>query len=385
MIRRGHFHSLIHDRLRRFPAVAVVGPRQCGKTTLARELAAGYFNLEAPEDRLKLDATWPQVMKGPFPVVLDEAQCWPEVFSRLRGEIDAARKKNGRFILLGSIAPSLMRGVSESLAGRMATVELTPFTLAEVPDPDRLWRFGGYPDGGVLEADAYPVWADNYLRAMAERDLPTWGLPAKPLVTQRLFRMLAAEQGSMLNLSKLGQNLGLSYHTVSSYLDYLEGTYLIRRLPAYTPNLRKRLAKTPRVYWRDSGLLHALLKHAPGDDLFSQPWVGASWEGFVIEQILAAYVSRDEHIEAFYFRTHDGYEADLVIDHGRTREVIEIKLSSAPSASDQARLDVSAHLVKAAKATLICTIAEPIVTPQRMITHLSGYLRSIYAQEKPNR
>jgi len=236
---------LLQQRLAQFPAVTLVGPRQCGKTTLARTLARRYFNLEAPEERTQLDARWEEVVAGDGPVVFDEAQHWPELFRRLRGAIDERRKQNGRFILLGSIAPSLMRDVGESLAGRMAVLELAPFHLGEVDDLERLWRCGGFPDGGVLGGEAYPVWQEMYLRAMAERDLPMWGLPAKPMLTQRLFRMVAAEQGAILNLSKLGQSLGLSHHTVNTYLDRLEGAFLIRRLPPFTANLRKRLGQGP--------------------------------------------------------------------------------------------------------------------------------------------
>src|SRR5437870_4378867 len=154
--------SLLKQRLGQFPAVTLVGPRQCGKTTLAQTLSGLYFNLEAPEERTRLDATWPEVMASDGPAVFDEAQHWPELFRRLRGELDSRRKQNGRFILLGSIAPSLMRDVSESLAGRMAALELTPFYLEEVEGLERLWRLGGFPDGGVLGGEAYPVWQESY-------------------------------------------------------------------------------------------------------------------------------------------------------------------------------------------------------------------------------
>jgi uncharacterized protein len=372
--------QLIRQRLAQFPAVTLVGPRQCGKTTLARTLARTCFNLEAPEERTRLDATWPQVMAGGEPVVFDEAQHWPELFTRLRGEIDAHRKRNGRFILPGSVAPSLMRNVSESLAGRMAVLELTPFHLGEVDDLDRLWRCGGFPDGGVLEAGAYPVWQESYLRAMAERDLPAWGLPAKPMVTQRLFRMAAAEQGAILNLSKLGQSLGLSHHTVSAYLDQLEGAFLIRRLPPFQTNLRKRLVKAPRIYWRDTGVLHALLRLPAGDDLLAQPWAGASWEGFVIEQILAARSVRGETGEACFFRSHDGYEADLVLETGRVREVVEIKLTSAPTPEDLARLDKVATMVKATRQVLLCRVRDSITTGTRWVANLQDYLKETGAR-----
>lgn len=368
---------LIRQRLAQFPAVTLVGARQCGKTTLARTLAPTCFNLEAPEERTRLDATWPQVMAAGGLVVFDEAQHWPELFARLRGEIDAHRKQNGRFILLGSVAPSLMRNVSESLAGRMAVLELTPFHFGEVADLDRLWRNGGFPDGGVIEAGAYPVWQESYLRAMAERDLPAWGLPAKPMVTERLFRMIAAEQGAILNLSKLGQSLGLSHHTVAAYLDQLEGAFLIRRLPPLQANLRKRLVKAPRIYWRDPGLLHALLRLPAEDDLLAHPWAGASWEGFVIEQILAAHSVRGDSIGAYFFRSHDGYEADLVLETGRAREVIEIKLTSAPAPEDLARLDKVAEMVNATRQVLLCCVQDSVTTGARWVANLRDYLKEM--------
>ena len=361
-------------RLAQFPAVTVVGPRQCGKTTLARAVGRAYYNLEAPEDRARLDARWSEVMQVPGPVVFDEAQCWPELFSRLRGEIDGQRKKNGRFILLGSIAPSLMRGVGESLAGRMAVLELSPFLLGEAGGVDALWRVGGFPDGGILAKADYPIWQESYLRAMAERDLPTWGLPAKPVMTQRLFRMIAGEHGSILNYSKLGQSLGISSHTVEAYLDHLEGAFLIRRLPPFHANLRKRLVKAPRLYWRDSGVLHALHRCPPGDDLFGQSWVGASWEGFVIEQILGKLTASGTSFDAYFFRSHDGYEADLVLETSAQREVIEIKLTSGPTQEDTARLSKVGALIKATRHTLICRVRESTLTGSHRIANLADYL-----------
>lgn len=366
--------SLALERLRLFPALALLGPRQSGKTTLAKTLGPSYFNLEDPADQTRLDATWTDVMATRECVIFDEAHHWPELFRRLRGAIDEDRKRNGRFLLLGSVSPALMREVGESLAGRMVTLELTPFHLGEVTDLERLWRLGGFPDGGVLGQPVFPVWQDNYLRAMAERDLPAWGLRAAPLLTQRLFRMTAAEQGAILNLSKLGQSLGLSYHTVESYLNYLEGAYLIRRLPPFEANLRKRLVKSPRLYWRDSGLLHALLRWRADDDLLAQPWVGASWEGFIIEQILSVRRARGQESDAFFFRSHDGYEADLVLDLGREREVIEIKLTSGPTPEDLARLGKVAEMVKATRQVLLCRVAKPVTKGNRWVTGLKDYL-----------
>lgn len=369
-----HIATLATERLRWFPALTLVGPRQCGKTTLARSLGGQYFNLEDSGARVRLDASWSEVMRVRELVVFDEAQLWPELFRRLRGAIDDDRKRNGRFLLLGSVSPGLMREVSESLAGRMATLELTPFELCEVEDLERLWRLGGFPDGGVLGQPVFPSWQESYLAAMAERDLPAWGLPAKPILTRRLFQMIAAEHGAVLNLSKLGQSLGLSYHTVASYLEYLEGAFLIRRLPPFEANLRKRLVKAPRIYWRDSGLLHALSRWRTDDDLFGQPWVGASWEGFVIEQILAVRRTRGERFEPFFFRTHDGQEVDLVLDFGRQREAIEVKLTSGPTPEDLQRLGKAAAMVKATRQVLLCRVQESVTTGDRWVCGLRDYL-----------
>lgn len=366
---------LVRKRLAMFPAVTLSGPRQCGKTTLAQSLNGAYFNIEAEEERVRLDAIWPDIMRSDRLTIFDEAQHWPELFSRLRGEIDKNRKKNGRFLLLGSIAPSLMSGIGESLAGRMAIVDLAPFSLPEAGRMDALWQYGGFPDGGVIgPPDVFPVWQENYLRIMCERDLPHWGLPAKPALTRRLLQMTAAEHGSILNLSKLGQSLGLSHHTVESYLDYLQGAYLIRRLPPLHANLRKRVVKAPRLYWRDSGLLHALLRLDPRADILSSPWAGASWEGFVIEEIIKARQTRGDSFDASFFRSHDGWEADLVIDDARGREVIEIKLTSSPNQEVVQRLQKVAGMIGGTQETVICRIAEPIVSGNLQVTNLPSFL-----------
>ncbi|MEK7746584.1 MAG: AAA family ATPase, partial [Elusimicrobiota bacterium] len=190
--------ALLKDRLKAFPAVALIGPRQAGKTTLAQSLSPRYFDLEDPGDRLRLDVRWEEaVAAAAKPTVLDEAQTWPEVFPRLRSEIDRHPRRNGRFLLLGSVSPALMRQVSESLAGRLSLVELTPFLSAEMSPArdDDLWLKGGFPRGGILGGRTFPQWQRDYLAILAQRDLPNWGLPAKPAMTERLFRMTAALPG----------------------------------------------------------------------------------------------------------------------------------------------------------------------------------------------
>ncbi|MFQ5472507.1 MAG: ATP-binding protein [Dehalococcoidia bacterium] len=236
-------------------AVAIVGPRQVGKTTLAKLFAGTYFDLEMDADRTRVDIMWDDLSKARGLVVLDEAQVHPAIFPRLRAAIDQQRKRNGRFLLLGSVGPDLMRDVSESLAGRLSIVELTPFLLPELGSKRlrNLWLWGGFPDSGVLHSASYPTWARDYLTLLAQRDLPAWGLPAKPNVTLRLFRMLAAVHGQEWNASSVGSSLGVTYHTINSYVDYLEGAFLIRRLRPFHANLKKRLVKRPKVYWRDPG------------------------------------------------------------------------------------------------------------------------------------
>jgi len=362
--------ALLRDRLRKFPAVALVGPRQAGKTTLARSFSPLYFDLEQEEDRLRLDIEWNAVMASRQLAILDEAQAWPDVFPRLRGAIDRNRGQKGRFLLLGSISPALMKNVSESLAGRLAVCELTPFLVEELPKtvtPEALWFYGGYPEGGTLDPSKFPVWLQEYLRILAQRDLPLWGLPAAPQTTERLFKMLALSHGQIWNASNIGRSLGLTYHTVNSYIDYLVNTFLIRLLPPYSGTLRKRLVKSPKVYWRDSGLLHAQLGLKKRGDLLSQPWVGASWEGWVIEQILSHLTEHGLSFDAFYVRTQMGEELDLLLELATGRWAIEIKLTSAPGSGDLKSLSAVADLVKAPHRVLLSRVS----TPRRSDSSLS--------------
>ncbi len=313
-------------------------------------------------------------------IILDEAQTWPEIFPRLRGAIDSKRKQFHRFLLLGSVSPKLMTQVSESLAGRLSIVELTPLLMSELDtraSRQRLWMVGGYPDGGVLKEPAYPVWQKDYLSLLTQRDLPNWGLPARSQVTQRLFKMLATTHGQEWNASQIGKSLGLSYHTVNSYLDYLEGAFLIRRLPPFHANIRKRLVKRPKVYWRDSGVLHALFNITNQQELLNQPWVGASWEGFVIEQIIGALTYSGMHFEAYYFRTSDQHEIDLVIQFGSVLWALEIKLTTQPSPTDMRKLIKTAELIGADKQILVSQHKKTIDNGSQISTNLDDFIRYI--------
>jgi len=360
-----------------YPAVGLVGPRQCGKTTLAKFLKGSYFDLETESDRIKLDAKWPDIINSDKLVILDEAQTMPDVFPRLRSAIDKQRKRMGRFMILGSVSPRLMRQVSESLAGRLALVELTPFVLHELPKKpiDDLWFYGGYPDGGILDPDQYPYWQNDYLTLLAQRDLPQWGLPAKPVVTQKLLKMIAGVHGQGWNASRIGSSIGLNYQTINSYLEYIQGCFIVRLLEFYSANISKRIRKSPKFYFGDSGLLHALMRVGNMDDLFIQPWVGASWEGFVIEQIINNLKSADKVFYPYYLRTSDQYEIDLILDFGRMLFAIEVKLTSSPGADDVKRFRKAADMIKADSCILISRTQEHIASGNFTSTNIRSALQ----------
>ena len=376
MIHR-NVQDVILSRLRHFPAVALLGPRQAGKTTLAKTFSAAYYDLEIEQEKLKLDIQWEDIIQSESMIILDEAQNYPEIFPRIRNAIDSKRGKNGRFMILGSVSPGLMKQVSEFLTGRIALCELSPFFFNEVKQRglDNLWLMGGFPDGGILKKEQFPVWQENYLRLLAMRDLPQWGLPATPQVTQRFFKMIATAHGNLWNASQVGKSMGLSYHTVNSYLDYLEQAYMIRRLQPYSTNIKKRLVKSPKVYWRDSGLLHSLMGVKNIDSLITQPWVGFSWEGFVIEQILVCLDSLGHDREPYFFRTSDGHELDLVLMLDGKIWAFEIKLSGSPGINDLDKLKKTSEMIGADRMVLISRARKEAVGKNILSTNLTGILR----------
>ncbi|HRK55929.1 MAG TPA: ATP-binding protein [Burkholderiaceae bacterium] len=318
---------------RQFPVVVILGARQVGKTTLARSAfpAYRYWDLEDPRtaQRFVRDARFELDAVAEQGVVLDEAQAVPAVFAALRGAVDAQRQRMGQFVVLGSAAPALVRGVSESLAGRAAVLELDALMACEVAQGAQarswqtLWLKGGFPD--ALLGDSR-LWWEAYLRAVLERDLPQYGVRADPLFLRRLLTMLAHQHGGLLNASALGGSLGVSHHTLLRYLDVLESIYLVRRLPPYFRNIGKRLTKSPKVYVRDTGLLHHLLNISTAEELMAHPSRGASWEGFVIEDVLRRERIAYPQSQAYFWRTAAGAEIDLVLDRGAQRVALEIKL-----------------------------------------------------------
>ena len=326
-----HLRSL----LRAFPAVLLVGPRQCSKSTLARHVLPDwtYLDLERPADLSILTADLEGFFDAhPRSVVLDEAQRLPEVFSVLRYVIDRSRGK-GRFLLLGSASPTLMRSVSETLAGRVALLELTPFLAAELAGTahaaDR-WFWGGLPPiYSLRDSRARGEWLDAYVSTFIERDLPALGLglPARRL--RSLWTMLTHVHGNLLNVSDLARSLAVSSHTVAGDLDVLEGAYMIRRLPPYHANVQKRLTKSQKLYVRDTGLLHFLAGLRQPRELMTWPKRGASFEGMVIEELVALAARRLVRPGIFFWRTQAGAEVDLLIVEGRRMLPIEIKLGAA--------------------------------------------------------
>lgn len=330
----------IEKALVQFPAVALLGPRQAGKTTLARSVGSShvnslYLDLERPSDLAKLAD--PELFLSRHVdqlVVLDEIQRRPDLFPVLRALIDENRRP-GRFLLLGSASPQLLRQTSESLAGRISFHELAPFDVSEIKpkkaDIGVFWLRGGYPLSWLAESDETSLaWRESFIITHLERDIPAFGIRIPGPTLHRFWRMLAHLHGQMWNASRLASGFGVSAPTVQHYLEILEATYMVRRLPPLHVNLGKRLVKSPKIYLRDSGLLHALLGIRSLDELAGHPVVGPSWEGWVLEQI-AQLLSPQWQLS--FYRTATGAEMDVVAERGERRIGFEIKLSSAPSLS----------------------------------------------------
>ena len=322
----------VRRRLKESPAVALLGPRQCGKSTLARSIADNdrttWFDLENPADLQALHEplTTLEGLRGT--VVIDEVQRRPELFPVLRVLLDR-KPLRARFLLLGSAAPELLRQASETLAGRIALVPMSGFTLAEAGADSlrRLWLRGGFPRAFLARSERASFdWRTDFVRTFLERDLPQMGIGVPAASLRRFWAMVAHYSGGLWNGSEIGRSLGESHTTVRRHLDVLISTLVVRELQPWFENLGKRQTKSPKVYLRDSGLLHALLDIHTSVELSRHPKVGASWEGFVIEQILASV----QGVEAYYWRTQRGAELDLLLMMGSKRVGLEIKHSDAP-------------------------------------------------------
>ncbi len=360
----------LSDLLAQFPAVALLGPRQTGKTTLAFAQKglhpnALYLDLELPSVQRQLDDPEAFFMAHPNQlVILDEVQRLPGVFSILRGVIDQRRRNGettGQFLLLGSASGVLLQQSSESLAGRVAQIELAPFQAREVlnddfsaADMNALWVRGGFPLAWLASNDADSLtWREVFITTYLEKDIPALG-PRIPATTlRRLWTMLAHNQGELLDQSKLASALAISGQTVGRYIDLLCDLMLVRRLPAWSGNVGKRLIRAPKVYVRDSGLVHALLGLQDVDAVLSHPVAGSSWEGFVVEQLINAA----PNAQASFYRTSNGAEVDLVLEFRNGQIwVVEIKRSSAPTVSKG--FYTAAHDLAAVRKLLVAPVEQ---------------------------
>lgn len=344
--------ALVNRRLAQFNSVALIGPRQVGKTTLARLIAAGagqktrYLDLERPSDRQLLDD--PDSYFSAYAdhlIILDEVQRAPEIFQVLRGQIDQRRRmqgKGGKFLILGSASMDLLRQSSESLAGRISYVEMAPLNFREITSGDQncvgneqslidgLWLKGGFPESYMRQdEEASLQWRLDFIQTYLERDIPQFGLQVATDQLARFWRMLANDQGELFNAQRFARSLGVSGHTIARYLDILEKLLLVRTLQPWSVNTGKRLVKSPRPFVRDCGILHALLNLQTMDALRSHAVSGKSWEGFVIENLIGASNGK---ARPYFYRTGAGAEADLVMEFAPGQcWAIEVKLSSTPT------------------------------------------------------
>ena len=320
--------------------VALLGPRQCGKTTLAREFVApdslNYFDLENPVSLARLDE--PMTALAPLTglVVIDEIQLRPELFAILRVLVDRT-PASAQFLILGSASPTLIRKSEESLAGRIETIEMSGFSLSELAASEmpRHWLRGGFPRSYLAENDEDSfAWRRSFVQTIVERDLPAFGVSLPPLQLLRLWTMLAHYHGQIWNASEPARSLGIAETTVRRYLDIFQGTFMVRVLPSWHENLLKRQVRSPKIYIRDTGLMHQLLGIHSELDLLSHPKSGASWEGYVVEQVLAQ-VQPDE---AYFWATHNGAELDLLLLKSGKRIGVECKRADAPKMTASMRI-----------------------------------------------
>ncbi|MFO7789000.1 MAG: ATP-binding protein [Bacteroidales bacterium] len=345
MIHREKYHQLV-DALNTMPVVALIGPRQVGKTTLALEVAkhfhkpVTYIDLELDSDLNKLTDAEAYLKRFPNQLlIIDEVQRKPGLFRLLRGIIDKRKRTgelSGQFLLLGSASSHLIQNSSESLAGRIRYLELTTFSIAELQknakssfNINKLWLRGGFPDSYLASDNKGSMnWRRDFFTTYVERDIPTMGPRVSSMLLKRFWKMLAHYHANQINYSEFGRSLEVSHTSIKNYLDLLTDFYMVRQIQPWSGNMKKRLVKSPKIYLRDSGILHSLLNISDTEDLFSHPKIGASWEGFVIENIINQL---DENWEYSYFRTTNQAEIDLVLTTPDNNVwAIEIKRASAP-------------------------------------------------------
>ena len=357
--------------LRDYPVVALLGPRQCGKSTLALKIASHFpesvrLDLESPADLRKLsDPEFYLSRQSSKMVCIDEIQRMPDLFPVLRSLVDRDRR-NGRFLVLGSASRELIRQSSESLAGRVCYLELPPFQLDEISPQEvsleDLWLRGGFPESLLKKSLRSSInWRENLIRTFFEQDLFMMGVNLPPLTMRRFCTMLAHNHGQTLNASKLGASLGVSHTTIARYIDVLEGAFMIRVLRPLATNLKKRLVKSPKVYIRDSGILHTLLEIDDMEDLYAHPVFGMSWEGFAMENLLNAR----RNWSASFYRTSSGEEVDLLLKRKSRVLAFEFKASTSP------KLSKGIHNTLAALKADHCFVVSPVDESYDMYENIS--------------
>lgn len=337
MIKR-NIYNTVKEYCQIFPVIAIIGPRQSGKTTFTKDFAQRmarpyvYLDLESPSDYSKLDnAQYYFSEHSDKCIIIDEIQNKPGLFALIRSVVDENKKKCN-FIILGSASPELLKQSSETLAGRIGYVELGPFSFSEIKGKYNLNKHffqGGFPLSYLSKNQkSSKIWLDSFIKTYLERDLPLLGLKANPVQVRRLWEMLAWQTGNLLNYQTISRSLGVSNHTVTSYIDFLEGAFMVTRLQPYYYNIKKRLVKSPKIYISDTGILHRLLRLNDYEQLLGNPLLGHSWETFVINQIM---LEKPDDIDLFFYRTHAGAEADIVFTKGlKPIALAEIKFSSSP-------------------------------------------------------
>lgn len=334
-MKRDRYLKEIKENFRTHAAVALLGPRQCGKTTLAKMFSemdqiqpVFRFDLEDPVDLVRLDNPMLALENLEGLIIIDEIQRRPELFPVLRVLIDRHKEKQ-KYLILGSASRDLIQQSSETLAGRIGYLEITPFSMGEAEDMKKLWIRGGYPLSYLADSEDHAInWIKNYVTTFLERDIPNLGFTISPSLLRRFWMMIAHYHGNILNLSELGRSLSVSHNTIRHYVDILTGTFMIRELQPWYVNIGKRQVKTPKIYFRDSGLYHYLLGLRSENDLLKHPKLGASWEGFALEEIIRFYEASPE--ECYFWGVHSQSEIDLFLLKDGKKRGFEFKYMDSP-------------------------------------------------------
>ncbi len=374
--------QLIRRHLSAFPAVAILGARQVGKSTLARKIIASfnnsvYLDLEDPRDYAKLQEplAFLEANKDRL-ICIDEVQRYPDIFAIFRSYLDR-NNRPGQLLLLGSASRDLIRQSSESLAGRISFIEISPFVASEIDDSKRLLVQGGYPESYRLDTELSFDWRINYIKTFLERDIPQLGIRIPWETLRRFWTMLAHSSGSIINYSTLASSMGISVPTVKHYIDILEGTFIVRRLQPFYTNLKKRLIKSPKIYIRDTGITHCLLGVESYNDLLGHPCHGGSYEAFIIADLL----ERLPRYQPSFYRSSGGAEVDLVLEKGNQRYAIEIKTSPAPKVTQG--FYEALKVIRPDQAFIVAPVDEPFPLKHDVWVHnISTIYQALPVSEK---